>query len=103
MICFILILKQLYYYRITVNFILSSFIRKANILLQTKSNVYTVTDIDKKFLEYNKKTVNQEIEEIRLCIRSYTNDMQFNIILISKYNVILELLQFIDIDLKISF
>ena len=48
------------------NFILSSFIKKANISLQRKSNVYAVTDIDEKSLKYNKEIINQEIEEIRL-------------------------------------
>ena len=56
-----------------------------------KSDVYAVTDIDKKLLEYNKERVDQKIEEIRLHIKSYINDMQFNIILISKYNVMLKL------------
>ena len=46
-----------------------------------KSNIYTVTDIDEKSLEYNKETINQETEEIRLQIRLYMNDMQFNIML----------------------
>ena len=49
-----------------MNFMLSNFIRKANILLQRKSNAYAVTDIDEKFLKYNKETVDQETEEIRL-------------------------------------
>ena len=44
----------------------SSFVKKANILLQRKSDVYAVTDIDEKSLEYNKETVDQETEEIRL-------------------------------------
>ena len=56
-----------------------------------KSDVYAVIDIDKKFLRYNKETVDQEIEEIRLCIRSYINDMQFDITLINRYDVVLEL------------
>ena len=51
---------------ITVNFILLSFAKKANILFQRKSNVYTVTDIDEKLLEYNKEKINQEMKEIRL-------------------------------------
>ena len=40
---------------ITVNFILSKFVRKAKILFQKKDDVYAVTDIDKKSLEYNKE------------------------------------------------
>ena len=49
-----------------INFMSSSFARKANILLQRKSDVYTVTDIDEKSLKYNKEMINQETEEIRL-------------------------------------
>ena len=56
-----------------------------------KSNVYIVTDIDEKSLRYNKEIINQEMKEIRLCIRSYINNMQFNIMLISRHDVVLEL------------
>ena len=66
---------------IIVNFLLSEFAKKAKILLQKKSDVYVVTDIDKKSLEYNKETVDQEMKEIRLQIELYMNDMQFNIML----------------------
>ena len=44
----------------------SSFAKKANISLQRKSDVYAVTDIDEKPLEYNKEKVDQETEETRL-------------------------------------
>ena len=40
-----------------INFMLSNFAKKANILLQDKSNVYTVTNIDEKLLEYNKEKI----------------------------------------------
>ena len=60
---------------------LSEFVRKMKILLQKKDNVYAVTDIDKKSLEYNKEQINQEIKEIRLQIRSHMNDMQFDVML----------------------
>ena len=77
---------------VIVNFILSSFIRKVNISLQTKSNVYIVTDIDEKSLEYNKEIIDQEIKETRLYIKLYTNNMQFNIMLTDRHDVVLELL-----------
>ena len=77
---------------VTVNFLLLEFIKKVKILLQRKSDVYIVTDIDKKSLEYNKEKIDQEIKEIKLHIRSHTNDMQFNIMLINKHDVVLELL-----------
>ena len=57
-----------------------------------KSDVYAVIDIDKKSLKYNKERVNQKTEEIRLYIKSDINNMQFNIILTNRYNVVLELL-----------
>ena len=38
---------------------LLEFIRKVNISLKEKSNVYIVTVIDKKSLEYNKEKINQ--------------------------------------------
>ena len=38
---------------------LSEFIRKVNISLKKKDNVYTVTVINKKLLKYNKEKINQ--------------------------------------------
>ena len=61
---------------------LLEFIKKVNILLKRKSNVYIVTVINKKLLDYNKEKIDQQTEEIKLQIRSYINDMQFNIMLI---------------------
>ena len=43
---------------------LSEFARKLKILLYIKSNIYKVIDIDKKFLEYNRKIINYKIKEI---------------------------------------
>ena len=73
------------------------------ISLQKKSNVYAVTDIDEKSLEYNKEKIDHKIEETRLCIRPHINDMQFNITLTRQHNIILELLWLKDVDSKISF
>ena len=36
--------------------------------------------------------IDYKIEEIKLYIRSHVNNMQFNIMLISRHNVMLELL-----------
>ena len=47
-----------------MNFLSSEFIRKVKISLQEKSDVYIVTDIDKKSFKYNKKVINYKIEEI---------------------------------------
>ena len=43
---------------VIINFLLSEFISKVRILLQKKSNVYTVADIDKKLFKYNKDVIN---------------------------------------------
>ena len=40
-----------------INFILLEFIKKVNILLKEKSDVYIVTVIDEKSLEYNKEKI----------------------------------------------
>ena len=85
------------------NFMLSEFIRKMNILLQKKDNVYAVTDIDKKSLKYNKEQIDQEMKETRLWIESHINNMQFNIILTESHDVILELSWLKDVNSKISF
>ena len=66
---------------VMTNFLSSEFTKRVKILLQKKSDVYAVTDIDEKSLEYNKEIVDQEIEETQLQIRSYMNDMQFDITL----------------------
>ena len=66
---------------VTANFLSPEFIKKVKILLQKKSNIYAVTDIDEKSLEYNKEMINQKMKETQLQIRSHINDMQFNIML----------------------
>ena len=86
-----------------MNFLLSEFVKKMKILLQKKSDIYAVTDIDEKSLEYNKEMINQETEETQLQIEPHINDMQFDIILTEWHDVVLELLWLKDIDLKISF
>ena len=40
-----------------INFVLLEFIKKVNILLKRKSNVYAVIVIDKESLEYNKEKI----------------------------------------------
>ena len=67
---------------VMMNFLSSEFTKKAKILLQKKSNVYAVTDIDEKSLEYNKEIIDQEMKKTQLQIESHMNDMQFNIMLI---------------------
>ena len=50
--------------------------------LKRKSDIYAVTVIDKKLLDYSKKKINQQIKEIKLQIESHINNMQFDITLI---------------------
>ena len=88
---------------VTANFLSSEFVKKVKILLQKKSDVYAVTDIDEKLLEYNKEMINQKIKEIWLQIESHMNDMQFNIMLTRWHDVVLELSWLKDINSKISF
>ena len=47
-----------------MNFLSSEFIIKARILLKEKSDIYIVTDIDEKLLEYNKDMIDCEMKEI---------------------------------------
>ena len=54
---------------------LLEFTRKMNILLRKKNEIYIVTVIDKKLLEYNKEKIDQQIEEIRLQIKLYINNI----------------------------
>ena len=61
------------------------FIRKANISLKKKNNVYAVTVIDKELLEYNKEKIDQQTEEIRLQIKLHINNILFNIIITEQY------------------
>ena len=51
---------------VIINFLLSEFVKKVKILLQKKSDIYTVTDIDEKSFKYNKEIINQKMKEIRL-------------------------------------
>ena len=85
------------------DFMSPTFTRKAKISLQKKSDAYKVTAVDDKLLSYNNEMIDHKIKEIRLQIRPHVQNMQFNIIIISRHNVMLELLWLQDIDLKISF
>ena len=51
---------------IIINFASSEFVKRVNISLQKKSNIYQVIDIDEKFLEYNKEIIDQKMKETRL-------------------------------------
>ena len=46
-----------------MNFLLSEFVKKVRILLQEKSDVYAVIDIDEKSFEYNKDVINCKMKE----------------------------------------
>ena len=79
------------------------FTKKAKTLFQKKSNVYKVTAVNNKLLSYNNRIIDHEMKEIRLQIRSHVWDMQFNITLISRHDVMLELMWLQNVNLKISF
>ena len=74
------------------DFISPAFIKKVKISLQKKSDVYKVTAVDNELLSYNKRIIDHETEEIKLQIRPHIQDMQFDITLISRHNVMLKLL-----------
>ena len=68
------------------------FAKKVKISLQEKSDAYEVTVIDDKLLFYNNRMINHKTEEIKLQIRSHVQDMQFDNMLISRHDIVLELL-----------
>ena len=87
------------------DFMSSMFIKKVKILLQQKKgrDTYKITSVDDKALSYNKRVVNHKIKDTWLQIRPYVWDMQFNIMLTDKHDVVLRLLWLQNVDLKISF
>ena len=74
------------------DFISLTFARKVKIPLQKKSDTHKVTAVDDKLLSYNNEMIDYKTEEIRLQIRPHVQDMQFNITLISRHDVVLKLL-----------
>ena len=72
----------------------SIFAKKIKISLQQKKgrDIYKVTSVDNMTLSYNKEVVYQETEDTQLQIELYVWDMWFDIMLISKHDVVLELL-----------
>ena len=75
------------------DFMLLIFAKKSKIQLQWKKhkNVYEFTFIDDAALSYNNRVVDHETEDTLLQIGPHVQDMQFNITLISKHNVVLKL------------
>ena len=87
------------------DFMSSMFIKKVKILLQQKKgrDIYKVTSVDNKTLSYNKEVVDHKMKDTWLQIGPYAWDMWFDIMLISKHDVVLELLWLQDVDSRISF
>ena len=87
------------------DFMSSIFVKKTNIQLQSKKDrdIYKVTFIDDTALSYNQRVVDHEIEDTQLQIRPHVQNMWFNIMIISKHDVVLELSWLHNINLKISF
>ena len=82
-----------------------TFAKKSKVQLQQKKNrdIYEVTSVDDTALSYNNEVVNHKTEDTQLQIRPHVWDMQFNITITDKHNVVLELLWLQDVNLKISF
>ena len=76
------------------DFISSTFVKKSEVQLQQKENknIYKVTSVDNTALSYNNRVVNHETEDTQLQIEPHVQNMQFNIMIISKHNVVLRLL-----------
>ena len=87
------------------DFVSSMFIKKIKILLQQKKgrDIYKITSVDNKALNYNKRVVDHETEDTWLQIGPHVQNMQFNIMLISKHDIVLELSWLQNVDSKISF
>ena len=75
------------------DFMSSIFAKKVKIPLQQKKgrDIYKVTSVNNETLSYNKEVVDHKIEDTQLQIESHVQNMQFNIMLISKHNVVLKL------------
>ena len=74
------------------DFISSTFTKKTKLLLQAKSDTYKVTAIDNKLLFYNNRIIDHKTEEIRFQIRPHVQNVQFDITLISRHDIMLELI-----------
>ena len=70
-----------------------TFAKKVKILLQQKRSrdIYKVTSVDNTALNYNQRVVDHETEDTQLQIGPHVQNMQFDIMIISKHNVVLEL------------
>ena len=81
------------------------FTKWTKIQLQQKKSrdIYKVTSVDNAVLSYNQRVFNYKTEDTQLQIEPHVWDMQFDITLISKHDVVLELLWLYDVNLKISF
>ena len=87
------------------DFISLMFIKKSKVQLQQKKHkdTYEVTSVDDAALSYNNEVVNCKMKDTQLQIEPHVWDMQFDIMLTYKHDVVLELLWLQDIDSKISF
>ena len=87
------------------DFMSPTFTKKVKIPLQQKKgrDTYKVTFINNKALSYNKRVIDHEMKDTQLQIGPHVWDMWFDIMLISKHNIVLELLWLQNVDLKISF
>ena len=87
------------------DFMSLTFTKKAKISLQQKRSrdIYKDTSVDDTALSYNQRVIDHKMKDTWLQIGPQVWDMQFDIMIISKHDVVLELLWLQDVDLKISF
>ena len=87
------------------DFMSSTFAKKSKVQLQQKKNknIYKVTSVDDAALSYNNRVVDHKTEDTWLQIEPHVWDMQFNIMITDKHDVVLELLWLQDVNSKISF
>ena len=76
------------------DFISPTFAKKSKVQLQQKKNrdIYKVTSVDNTALSYNNRVVDHKMKDTWLQIEPHVQDMQFDIMLTDKHDVVLELL-----------
>ena len=87
------------------DFMSLTFAKKSKVQLQQskKQNIYKVTSVDDAVLSYNNRVIDHKMKDTWLQIESHVQDMWFNIMIISKHDVVLELSWLQNINSKISF
>ena len=87
------------------DFMSLTFVKKSKVQLQQmkNQNIYKVTSVDDTALSYNNRVVDHKMKDTQLQIGPHVWDMQFDITITDKHNVVLELLWLQYVNSKISF